>query len=86
MPLACCCCADEGKVQDARSKAAAAGVPSSEPMTLQELEAVQDQMVSKLKQAEAFTAGEQFLPLAEANSHAPVDDGRSQDGQHTYSG
>lgn len=40
-------CADEAVVQDARAKAAAAGVPSSEPMTLEELEAVQAKMAVK---------------------------------------
>lgn len=40
-------CADEAVVQDARAKAAAAGVPSSEPMTLEELEAVQTRMAAK---------------------------------------
>ena len=42
--------ADEAEVQDARAKAAAAGVPSSEPMTLQELEAVQARMAAKKQQ------------------------------------
>ncbi len=42
-------CADEAVVQDARAKAAAAGVPSSEPMTLEELEAVQAKMAAKRK-------------------------------------
>ncbi len=42
-------CADEDVVQDARAKAAAAGVPSSEPMTLEELEAVQAKMAAKRK-------------------------------------
>lgn len=43
--------ADEATVQDARAKAAAAGVPSSDPMTLQELEAVQARMDAKKAQA-----------------------------------
>ena len=42
--------ADEAEVQDARAKAAAAGVPSSQPMTLEELEAVQARMAAKKMQ------------------------------------
>ena len=33
-------------------------------MSLQELEAVQHKMAAKLKQAQSFTSGEQFLDLA----------------------
>lgn len=60
-------------MQDARNKAAAAGVPSSEPMTLQELEAVQHKMAAKLKQAKSFTAGEQFLAAAPSSTEQPSD-------------
>ncbi len=52
--------ADETVVQDARAKAAAAGVPSSEPMTLEELEAVQAKMAAKSQQGQ-FDMGQQFL-------------------------
>lgn len=53
-------CADAEMVQDARAKAAAAGVPSSEPMTLEELEAVQAKMAAK-KQHGVPTVPEDFL-------------------------
>ena len=72
-----CCHPDEGRVQDARNKAAAAGVPSSEPMTLQELEAVQHKMAAKLKQAKSFVSGEQFLPLEPPSTQQLPDDGQS---------
>ena len=65
--------ADESTVQDARSKAAAAGVPSSEPMTLQELEAVQQKMTAKLKQPNAFTSGEHFLDVARSSTQPTSD-------------
>lgn len=66
--------ADEGTVQNARSRAAAAGVPSSEPMTLQELEAVQHKMAAKLKQPKSFTSGEQFLDVAQSSTQQSHDD------------
>ena len=53
-------CADEAVVQDARAKAAAAGVPSSEPMTLEELEAVQAKIAAK-KQHGLPTTPNDFL-------------------------
>lgn len=62
-------------MQDARSKAAAAGVPSSEPMTLQELEAVQQNMAAKLKQANSFTSGEQLLDVARSSTQQTSDQG-----------
>ena len=52
--------ADEAEVQDARAKAAAAGVPSSEPMTLEELEAVQARMAAK-KQQDILSQPHDFL-------------------------
>ena len=42
-------------------------------MTLQELEAVQLKMAAKLKQAKAFTSGEQFLGLAQPDTQQPLD-------------
>ena len=63
-PLTLSCAAtDEGDVQAARAKAAAAGIPSSEPMTLDELEAVQARMDAKRQASPSskFNAGEHFL-------------------------
>lgn len=50
-------------MQAARAKAAAAGIPSSEPMTLSELEAVQARMDAKRRATTSskFNAGEHFL-------------------------
>ena len=50
-----CLHTDEATVQDARAKAAAAGVPSSDPMTLQELEAVQAKMDARKAHASQST-------------------------------
>lgn len=56
-------------MQDARAKAAAAGVPSSEPMTLQELEAIQAKMAAK-KQHSTTNMGEHFL---NQDAHSVID-------------
>ena len=50
-------------MQAARAKAAAAGIPSSEPMTLDELETVQAKMDAKRRATPSgkFNAGEHFL-------------------------
>ena len=50
-------------MQAARARAAAAGIPSSEPMTLDELEAVQARMDAKRRATPSgkFNAGEHFL-------------------------
>ena len=72
-------CADENVVQDARAKAAAAGVPSSEPMTLEELEAVQARMAAK-KQHGVPTTPNDFLSEA-----APFTDAAFRDVASTTS-
>ncbi|DBA74212.1 TPA: hypothetical protein ACH3X1_011005 [Trebouxia sp. C0004] len=71
--------ADEAVVQDARAKAAAAGVPSSEPMTLEELEAVQAKMAAK-KQHGVPTTPNDFL-----NEAAPFTDAAFRDVASTAS-
>lgn len=75
---------DEGDVQAARAKAAAAGIPSSEPMTLDELEAVQARMDAKRKASPSskFNAGEHFLSQPSFAAQ-PVS---SSNVQHTRSG
>ena len=65
----CHLCPGEAVVQDARAKAAAAGVPSSEPMTLQELEAIQAKMAAK-KQHSTTNMGEHFL---NQDAHSVID-------------
>ncbi len=66
-------------VQDARAKAAAAGVPSSEPMTLEELEAVQAKMAAK-KRFGVPTVPNDFL-----NEAAPFTDAAFRDVASTTS-
>ena len=62
-----CVAPDEAGVQAARAKAAASGIPSSEPMTLSEMEAVQAKMDAKKGpqsnnlRSSRFSAGESFL-------------------------
>ena len=62
-----CFCSDEATVQGAMAKAAAAGVPSSDPMNLQELEAVQAKMAAKKRQYPQQSGNLQQPPVRDAS-------------------